>query len=87
MITDSQITVAPTALPDHLRARVPEVDGEWLVTDGEPPAGCLVGRLDSGELVYLTGWAGETDDDGCEIYTGWAVVSDRLPEIDGAAEA
>src|SRR3990172_6135231 len=68
--------VALSALSPHLRERVPEVDGQWIVTDGAPPAGCLLGRLASGELVYLVDYVGD-DGEGIAQYAGWAIVSDR----------
>src|SRR3990172_10954916 len=53
--------VALSDLPAHLRERVPDVRGQWLVTDGAPLAGCLLGRLASGELVYLVDYTGDDD--------------------------
>ena len=70
--------VALSDLPAHLRERVPDVRGQWLVTDGAPLAGCLLGRLASGELVYLVDYTGD-DDEGIAQYAGWVIVSDRPP--------
>ena len=79
MITDTA-SVSPAILPRRLRDRVPPGRGRWLVTDGEPPCGSIIGRLVSGETVQLVDCEGQ-DVDGVDLYTGWAVVSDRLPGL------
>ena len=78
--------VALSDLPAHLRERVPDVRGQWLVTDGAPLAGCLLGRLASGELVYLVDYVGD-DGEGIAQYAGWAIVSDRPPAAEIGLDA
>lgn len=77
------VTVSPTALPAHLRGRVPDGDGQYIVArDGDaPPAGCIIGRLPSGEVLYLVEPVGE-DVDGNTLYGGWALMGPPVIEIE-----